>query len=128
MRRRQNTHGPSGDISQVNFFTPVATYSAQPTPGAAARQAAAAANQDRQNQLRREQEHQDHTHRFLNGLIPTSIHRDHDIKDNESGVDMTCASDIVRADSVAEKKMSMSYPLLVFFFKFPRNHDADLTR
>jgi F-box and WD-40 domain protein 1/11 len=32
--------------------------------------------------------------------------RDDDIKDNESGVDMTCASPIVRADSVTEKKMS----------------------
>jgi F-box and WD-40 domain protein 1/11 len=76
-----------------------------PVPGAAARQAAAAANQDRQNQLRREQEHQE-TQRFLSGLT-SSISRDHDIKDNESGVDMTCASDIVRADSVTEKKMSM---------------------
>jgi F-box and WD-40 domain protein 1/11 len=101
IRRRPTAPGPSMDHSKSIFTTP--TYTSQTVPGAAARQAAAAANQDRQNQLRREQE-QEHTHRFLNGLIPTSM-RDDDIKDNESGVDMTCASPIVRADSVTEKKM-----------------------
>ena len=102
MRRRPTASGPSGDVLKSTFFAPPPTNPSQTIPGAAARQAAAAANQDRQNQLRREQEH---THRFLNGLIPTSM-RDDDIKDNESGVDMTCASPIVRADSVTEKKMS----------------------
>jgi F-box and WD-40 domain protein 1/11 len=106
MRRRTTTAAPLGDMAQANFFTPVGTYTGQPAPGTAARQAAAAANQDRQNQLRREQESYDHTHRFLNGLIPASLQRDDDIKDDESGVDMTCASDIIRADSAAEKKMS----------------------
>lgn len=101
MRRRPTAPGPSTDITKALFAPPV-SYPSQSVPGAAARQAAAAANQDRQNQLRREQEH---THRFLNGLITTSM-RDDDIKDNESGVDMTCASPIVRADSVTEKKMS----------------------
>ncbi|KAI4920723.1 uncharacterized protein J4E92_008367 [Alternaria infectoria] len=101
MRRRPTASGPSTDITKT-LFTPAVSYPSQSVPGAAARQAAAAANQDRQNQLRREQEH---THRFLNGLITTSM-RDDDIKDNESGVDMTCASPIVRADSVTEKKMS----------------------
>ncbi|KAI4641106.1 hypothetical protein J4E93_007984 [Alternaria ventricosa] len=100
MRRRPTAPGPSTDITKA-LFTPAVSYPSQSVPGAAARQAAAAANQDRQNQLRREQEH---THRFLNGLITTSM-RDDDIKDNESGVDMTCASPIVRADSVTEKKM-----------------------
>ncbi|KNG48435.1 WD40 repeat-like protein [Stemphylium lycopersici] len=99
MRRRPTASASSADVTK-SVFTPPATYHIQTVPGAAARQAAAAANQDRQNQLRREQEH---THRFLNGLIPSS--RDDDIKDNESGVDMTCASPIVRADSVTEKKM-----------------------
>jgi F-box and WD-40 domain protein 1/11 len=99
MRRRPTT---SGDA----FPSSCPPCIAQPLPGAAARQAAAAANQDRQNQLRREQEHQDHTHRFLNGLLPSSTLRDDEFKDNESGVDMTCASDIVRADSVTDKKMS----------------------
>jgi F-box and WD-40 domain protein 1/11 len=103
MRRRPTTSGNPGDA----FPNTWAPSIAQPLPGAAARQAAAAANQDRQNQLRREQEHQDHTHRFLNGLLPSSTLRPDDLKDNESGVDMTCASDIVRADSVADKKMSM---------------------
>jgi F-box and WD-40 domain protein 1/11 len=101
MRRRPTASAPSGDVTKSPFATP-AIYPTQTVPGAAARQAAAAANQDRQNQIRREQEH---THRFLNGLITTSM-RDGDIKDDESGVDMTCASPIVRADSVAEKKMS----------------------
>jgi F-box and WD-40 domain protein 1/11 len=100
MRHRPTSSRPSTDLTKT--FTPPLTYPSQTVPGAAARQAAAAANQDRQNQIRREQEH---TSRFLNGLIPTSM-RDDDIKDNESGVDMTCASPIVRADSVTEKKMS----------------------
>lgn len=56
----------------------------------------------------------DHTHRFLNGLLPSSNLCDHDMKDSESGVDMTCASDIVRADSVAEKKMSMCFTLSTY--------------
>ncbi|CAE7013764.1 hypothetical protein CFE70_002420 [Pyrenophora teres f. teres 0-1] len=97
MRRRPTASGSSTDLK--NVFTPPVYPPV--LPGSAARQAAAAANQDRQNQLRREQEH---TQRFLNGLITTSM-RDDDIKDNESGVDMTCASPIVRADSVTEKKM-----------------------
>ena len=81
----------------------VSPFVVQPAPGAAARQAAAAANQDRLNQLRREQEH---THRFLNGLIQSN--KDDDLKDNESGVDMTCSSPIVRTDSATEKKKKMS--------------------
>jgi F-box and WD-40 domain protein 1/11 len=102
MRRRPTASAPSTDISKAFFSSPPVSYPGpSSTPGAAARQAAAVANQDRQNQIRREQEH---THRFLNGLITTSM-RDDDIKDNESGVDMTCASPIVRADSVTEKKM-----------------------
>ncbi|KAL1797534.1 hypothetical protein ACET3X_004140 [Alternaria dauci] len=101
MRRRPTASGSSTDATKALFSSPPISYPSQSVPGAAARQAAAAANQDRQNQIRREQEH---THRFLNGLITTSM-RDDDIKDNESGVDMTCASPIVRADSVTEKKM-----------------------
>jgi F-box and WD-40 domain protein 1/11 len=110
-RRRPTTAGPSDNVAQGSFATVYPHYPSQTVPGAAARQAAAAANQDRQNQLRRDQESQDHTHRFLNGLIPSTTLRDDDLKDNESGVDMTCASDIVRADSVTEKKMSMCHPL-----------------
>jgi len=100
MRRRPTTSGPSTDPKNVFTPAPSVLYPSSALPGSAARQAAAAANQDRQNQLRREQED---TQRFLNGLITTI--RDDDIKDNESGVDMTCASPIVRADSVTEKKM-----------------------
>jgi F-box and WD-40 domain protein 1/11 len=100
MRRRQAASGPAGDVTKTAFFAPTPVYP-QTAPGAAARQAAAAANQDRQNQLRE----QEHTRRFLNGLLPSSIPRDDDIKDNESGVDMTYSSPVVRADSVLEKKM-----------------------
>ncbi|KAF2024959.1 WD40 repeat-like protein [Setomelanomma holmii] len=97
MRRRQAASCPSGDAQ--SFAS--SAWPPLPLPGAAARQAAAAANQDRQ---RREQEQHQETQRFLSGHIP-SFSRDDDLKDNESGVDMTCASDIVRADSVTEKKM-----------------------
>jgi F-box and WD-40 domain protein 1/11 len=110
IRRRTTT-----SVAPENMFSPVTyTVPSPVVPGAAARQAAAAANQDRQNQLRREEERQEqHTHRFLHGLIPDSTLRlDDEFKDNESGVDMTCASDIVRADSVTEKKMSMCNPLV----------------
>lgn len=110
---RKRPANPTPEATALPFTS--MTYTAVPTvlPGAAARQAAAAANLDRQNQLRREEESQEqHTHRFLHGLIPdTSIRLDDEFKDNESGVDMTCASDIVRADSVTEKKMSMCNPL-----------------
>jgi len=98
LRHRPSISGTSRDLVKPSFAAP-APYPSPTVPGAAARQAAAAANQDRQNQLRREQEH---TMSFLNGLIPT-MRGGADIKDNESGVDMTCASPIVRADSVTEK-------------------------
>lgn len=103
LRRR---HSPVGTFPGDMFSPPApAVGPSPPLPGTAARQAAAAANQDRQNQLRREQEHE-HTTRFLHGLIPPSIRPD-DIKDNESGVDMTCESPIVRTNSLTDKKMSM---------------------
>lgn len=100
IRHRASTSASSRDVAKLSVATP-SLYPAQAGPGAAARQAAAAANQDRQNQLRREQEH---TTSFINGLIP-SMRGGSDMKDDESGVDMTCASPIVRADSVTEKKM-----------------------
>lgn len=103
IRRRNNTSSHPGDASKPAYFAPTFTCAPQQAPGAAARQAAAAANQDRQNQLRREQED---TQRFLNGLIPAAI-RDDDIKDNESGVGMICASPIVYSENLADKKKSM---------------------
>lgn len=102
-RRRPTTAG-SAEASKSNLQqTFPLSMQPQTVPGAAARQAAAAANQDRQKQLQREQEH---THRFIHGLLPASMVRDDEIKDNESGVDMTCASPIVRSDDAAEKKMT----------------------
>ncbi|OAL52813.1 F-box/WD repeat-containing protein-like protein lin-23 [Pyrenochaeta sp. DS3sAY3a] len=98
--RPSSSAAPFAEVVNAEPFATPTTQPCLPLPGTAARQAAAAANQDRHNQLRREQEH---THRFLNGLIIPA--RNGDIKDNESGVDMTCSSPIVRADSVTEKKM-----------------------
>ena len=109
IRRRPTPISPAADVLKSTPFAPTFTCPPQSAPGAAARQAAAAANQDRQNQLRREQED---TQRFLNGLIPAAI-RDDDIKDNESGVGMICASPIVYSENLADKKMSMlDFPLL----------------
>lgn len=102
VRRRPTTSGTAPDFS--GYATLVNPLPQQPVPGAAARLAAAAANQDRREQNRKEQ---DHAYRFINGLIPTLSRQDEDIKDNESGVDMTCSSLPVRADSVTDKKMSM---------------------
>jgi F-box and WD-40 domain protein 1/11 len=113
LRRRPTTSLPSGESSKTpQQHTPLLT--AQLMGGASARQSAAAANESRLNQLRREQEH---THRFLNGLISSDKPQfcDVDFNDNESGVDMTCSSPIVRTDSAADKKMSKFGPLPIFF-------------
>lgn len=72
--------------------------------GAAARQAAAAARELRSlRELENEQ-----TRSFLNGQSHI-YDRDGLLMDNESGIDMTCPSESVPADSVADKKMSMSF-------------------
>jgi hypothetical protein len=89
MRRRPTAVGSPGDTAKANSFTPVIPYTS--TSGAAARQAAAAANQDRLDQLRREQEH---THRFLNNLIPASLQADDNVTDDEGDVDMTPSPDM----------------------------------
>ena len=104
MRRRPAASLPSGESSKTpQQHTTLLT--AQLMGGASARQSAAAANESRLNQLRREQEH---THRFLNGLISSDKPQfsDVDFNDNESGVDMTCSSPIIRTDSATDKKMS----------------------
>lgn len=104
MRRRPATSLPAGEPSKTpQHHTSLLT--AQLMGGQSARQSAAAANQDRLNQLRREQEN---TRRFLNGLDTSDKpqFQDVDFNDNESGVDMTCSSPIVRTDSAADKKMS----------------------
>lgn len=99
MRRRPATSLPSGEASKIpQHHTSLLT--AQLMGGASARQAAAAANESR-----REQEN---THRFLNGLDRSDKPQfcDVDFNDNESGVDMTCSSPIVRTDSASDKKMT----------------------
>ncbi|KAL1595426.1 hypothetical protein SLS59_008358 [Nothophoma quercina] len=104
MRRRPATSLPAGEPSKTpQHHTSLLT--AQLMGGQSARQSAAAANQDRLNQLRREQEN---TRRFLNGLDTSDKpqFQDVDFNDNESGVDMTCSSPIVRTDSAADKKMT----------------------
>ena len=103
MRRRPATSLASGESSKASQHASL--LPGQLMGGASARQSAAAANESRLSQLRREQEH---THRFLNGLIHEDKPHicDVDFNDNESGVDMTCSSPIVRTDSAADKKMS----------------------
>lgn len=110
MRRRPASSLPSGESSKIPSQHS-ALLTAQLMGGASARQAAAAANETRQHQLQREQEN-DHTRRFLNGLISSDKPQfcDVDFNDNESGVDMTCSSPIVRTDSAADKKMSKTGP------------------
>jgi F-box and WD-40 domain protein 1/11 len=98
MRRRPKDPDPSPPF----HITPFPSQSPL-LPGAAARQAAAAARELRsQRELEMEQ-----TNRFINGQSPL-YDRDGLLMDNESGIDMTCASDIASADSVEDKKMSMS--------------------
>ena len=120
MRRRPLASPPAGESSK----TPqqhTSLLAAQLMGGASARQAAAAANESRLNQLRREQEH---THRFLNGLISSDKPQfcDVDFNDNESGVDMTCSSPIVRTDSAADKKMSKFGPWRQTLYPNNANH------
>ncbi|KAF2875632.1 F-box/WD repeat-containing protein-like protein lin-23 [Massariosphaeria phaeospora] len=112
-RRRQATSGPSGEAARASSmiynseFPPLPPFQGAPAPGTAARQAAAAANDARQHQIRREQEQ---TEQFLQGLLPPHVHDRLDmeevIKDSESGIGMNClSSPLSRTDSVQEKKM-----------------------
>jgi len=103
MRRKPAVPQPSGEPSRTpQHHTSLLTV--QLMGGASARQSAAAANESRLNQLR---EQEQHTYRFIHGLNPSNK-GDIDFNDNESGVDMTCSSPIVRTDSACEKKMSKS--------------------
>ena len=107
LRRRPAASGPSGDFAKYNPVPPpIPSNYPLLVPGSAARQAAAAANDARLSQMRREQEQ---TRKFLeNGLSQSSIEEIDN--DNESGVGMMCSSPIVRADSVLqEKKMGKSF-------------------
>lgn len=114
MRRKPAVPQPSGESSRApQHHTSLLT--AQLMGGASARQSAAAANESRLNQLR-EQEHT-YTYRFIHGLNPSNK-GDIDFNDNESGVDMTCSSPIVRTDSANEKKMSK--PITPSFMHKPR--------
>ncbi|KAL1642314.1 hypothetical protein SLS61_009754 [Didymella pomorum] len=100
MRRKPAVPQPSGEPSRTpQHHTSLLT--AQVMGGASARQSAAAANESRLNQLRE----QEHTYRFIHGLNPSNK-CNIDFDDNESGVDMTCSSPIVRTDSAREKKMT----------------------
>ena len=104
LRRRPATSGPSGDFAKYNPIPPPvpSNYPSHlPVGGSAARQAAAAANDARQVQLRREQEQ---TRKFLeSGLPPADL--EEVINDSESGVGMMCSSPISRTDSTQENKM-----------------------
>ncbi|KAL5374623.1 hypothetical protein DPSP01_011804 [Paraphaeosphaeria sporulosa] len=101
LRRRPAASGPSGEFAKYNPVPPpIPSNYPLLVPGSAARQAAAAANDARLSQLRREQEQ---TRKFLeNGMSQSSIEEIDN--DNESGVGMMCSSPIVRADSVLQEK------------------------
>lgn len=106
LRRRPAASGPAGEFAKYNPVPPPipSNYPSQvqvQAPGTAARQAAAAANDAR---LKKEQEQEAQTRRFLEGCLPPSVKMDV-IKDSESGVGMSCSSPITRTDSVQEKKM-----------------------
>jgi F-box and WD-40 domain protein 1/11 len=111
-RRRPAASGPSGEFAKYNPVPPPipSNYPSQ-APGTAARQAAAAANDARRIQDKRDQEQ---TRRFLEGGV-TRIDMEEVIKDSESGVGMMCSSPINHADGVQEKKMGKSfYPQRLF--------------
>lgn len=101
LRRRPAASGPSGEFAKYNPVPPPIP-SGYPSllPGSAARQAAAAANDARLSQMRREQEQ---TRKFLESGLPHSSVEEVD-NDSESGVGMMCSSPIVRADSVLQEK------------------------
>lgn len=101
LRRRPAASGPSGEFAKYNPVPPpIPSNYPLLVPGSAARQAAAAANDARLSQTRREQEQ---TRKFLeNGMSQSSIEKIDN--DNESGVGMMCSSPIVRADSVLQEK------------------------
>ncbi|KAF2635744.1 WD40 repeat-like protein [Massarina eburnea CBS 473.64] len=102
LRRRPAASGPSGEYAKWNPVPPpIPSNYPVHAPGSAARQAAAAANDARQSQLRREQEQ---TRRFLEGGVPPA-NMEEVIKDSESGVGMMCSSPINRSDGALEKKM-----------------------
>ncbi|ORY01110.1 F-box/WD repeat-containing protein lin-23 [Clohesyomyces aquaticus] len=100
--RRPAASGPCGDTARYNPCPPPipSNYPQQP-PGHAARAAAAAMNNERISTQRREQEL---TARFLAGKMDSMQSSDEDIKDNESGIGMSCSMALQRTDSVQEKK------------------------
>jgi F-box and WD-40 domain protein 1/11 len=108
IRRRPAVSGPASEYAKYNPAPPPipSAYPVQ-APGTAARQAAAAANDARRMQDRRDQEQTEQTRRFLEGGIPLA-NVEEVIKDSESGVGMMCSSPINHTDGVQEKKMGKS--------------------
>lgn len=101
LRRRPAASGPSGEFAKFNPVPPpIPSNYPSLAPGSAARQAAAAANDARQTQLRREQEQ---TRKFLESGMP-DVNAEEVINDSESGVGMMCSSPITRSDSVLQEK------------------------
>ncbi|KAF2686099.1 F-box/WD repeat-containing protein lin-23 [Lentithecium fluviatile CBS 122367] len=104
IRRRPAASGPSGEFAKYNPVPPpIPSNYPLVAPGTAARQAAAAANDARRIQDKRDQE-TEQTRRFLESGV-TRINMEEVIKDSESGVGMMCSSPINQADVVQEKKM-----------------------
>lgn len=102
LRRRPAASGPSGEFAKYNPVPPpIPSGYPSLAPGSAARQAAAAANDARMSQLRKEQEQ---TRKFLESGTQPSNNFEHVINDSESGVGMSCSLPIARADSVLQEK------------------------
>lgn len=110
LRRRPAASGPSGEFAKYNPVPPpIPSGYPSLVPGSAARQAAAAANDARLSQLRREQEQ---TRKFLESGLPQTNGIEEVINDSESGVGMICSMPITRSDSVLQEK-KMVDPLQV---------------
>ena len=100
LRRRPAASGPSGEFAKYNPVPPPIPSGYPSLPGSAARQAAAAANDARLSQLRKEQEQ---TRKFLESGLPQNNLEDVG-NDSESGVGMSCSLPVARADSVLQEK------------------------
>ena len=103
--RRPATSGPSGEYARYNPVPPpVPTNYPMAQPGQAAR-AAAAANNERLQVLKREAQEQQETSAFLNGHMAYDYDMEDILKDSESGVGMQCSSPIQEEEAVPEKKL-----------------------
>ncbi|KAF2201832.1 WD40 repeat-like protein [Delitschia confertaspora ATCC 74209] len=100
-QRRPAASGPSGETARFNPVpAPIpANYPMLSPPGSAARAAAAAANSERLNLQKRQEEY---TQRFLETEFFAGSRMEDVTKDSESGVGMTCSTPV---EPVQEKRL-----------------------